>query len=83
MSSFKRWFNQRLWSHRIRTGRGRLYEICGHAWCMRLAHYDHLVKEIRQRHAGGITYAALARVFGVDARTISGICKRKLWKQVE
>lgn len=48
--SFKRWFNDRFWNEPLMAavhgeksgGRGPFfYELCGHAWCPRMARYDH------------------------------------------
>lgn len=40
------------------------------------------VRKIRALNAQGMTYAALARLFDIDARNVSGICRRKYWRHV-
>jgi len=48
--TFKSWFNNKFWNEPLMAavdgeksgGRGPIfYELCGHAWCPRLARYDH------------------------------------------
>lgn len=41
------------------------------------------VREIRQRHAAGESYRALARAFGVDRGTIKSAVTRETWRHVE
>lgn len=41
-----------------------------------------LVREIRERHAAGVSGRALALEFGVSAATVSHVVRRKIWKDV-
>lgn len=44
---------------------------------------DELVLEIRQKYdAGGYSFGALGREYGVNSQTISNICKRKSWTHI-
>lgn len=42
-----------------------------------------LVREIRRRWTEGETQTSLGKIYGVKQTTISGICLRKLWPDVE
>jgi hypothetical protein len=41
------------------------------------------VREIRERHAGGETYAELSRAFNIDPSVIRGVVRRESWKHVQ
>ena len=41
-----------------------------------------MVREIRERHAAGVSGRALAMEFGVSAATVSHVVNRKIWKDV-
>lgn len=41
------------------------------------------VRDIRQLHKTGVSYASMAKLFKVDPRTISNICKRRTWKYLD
>ena len=57
---------------RARQGMGRTYKLTADE-----------VREIRELFSGGATQTAIAAAFGVSQRTVSGIVRYELWRNVE